>query len=1053
MSTQNEDVSTPDEDVSTPDEDVSTPDEDVSTPDEDVSTLDEDVPTQDEDASTQDEDVSTQDEDAACVPACGGKECGDDGCGGSCGTCPGVAPYCVDFACAVAPACEPDCAGKECGDDGCGGDCGECPGVAPYCVDFVCALAPCEPDCGGKSCGDDGCGGSCGGCAPGESCNVAGQCQYGSQANGSFCGITAECTETMPNPQNPAEEIGNPAYPGCLSDQCDSDFCIQNFVGGEFALLEACSVHCTIVVDEINNASGLPGADGVQDPGSPFTDCTSFVDDGPFGAAHWECVSFGAPGSPATAICVPGTTFEECSSNDDCPPSETCEITMLGTGGLTVTQRCFAEKVAGTWGGVSDVGGACNDDPFVGDRLLCNGGLCSTVSGCLTFCSDDENCDTAGEGVCDSGECSNWPGKECTEDFECSWFECGAPFQLFSDLPGYLTQMCNPIGCDDVSECPDGSYCRFFWNGEEDAELAGWAHACLGETEGGAELGDECDPDPDDNIPGATCKAADLCIGGRCSAICADDGHCDQDAPANQACIVEEVPFDPDDDGFYNYILPLKYCQAFEHTGEIVDCFSELTCAAGESCTPYEVENWIEDPENAGEMILDPDAPYVLEGACTQNDPDQVYGTWGDPCGVAGTNPCESFCLGADASIGLPGVCTNLCESHADCPPFSSGDEEVQGRCTSRFRAAWGGDFDSITNDLWYSLCDVSSASSQEDCSNDGVCALESETCVGYTINFGPDYPAKTEYICDTIDEAGTVPTKSLGDECVPEAVDVFGDPTVDCKGLYCLGEPVPAFAAAQKFYCSRACNPAAEEPCEGGSPDMGCFERIVQPKAGAYADNAAGIFMCMKDQDCAPCGLSEECPGDRVCANLGTDDESNAYFACVPSCSPDSGACGASTCNQGSDALGTEVWGCFELDGGNPVNFCLEAQPCGDGTCSASETCSSCPSDCGECPAGGACLNADDLATIETQDVQGVATTAGTECLFAGDPAACATEKIVDQTGLSEPCADCYSGVFVCSISNCLAQCVPPNEASLACQECVAESCASVFTECSGLE
>ena len=68
-------------------------------------------------------------------------------------------------------ACKPGCEGKECGDDGCGGSCGECvEGVT--CCEGVC----CTPDCEGKTCGDDGCGGSCGEWAEVEGC-VNGACE------------------------------------------------------------------------------------------------------------------------------------------------------------------------------------------------------------------------------------------------------------------------------------------------------------------------------------------------------------------------------------------------------------------------------------------------------------------------------------------------------------------------------------------------------------------------------------------------------------------------------------------------------------------------------------------------------------------------------------------------------------------------------------------------------------------------------------------------------------------------------------------------------------
>ncbi len=165
---------------------------------------------------------------SSCTPSCTGKECGDDGCGGSCGSCTSVpADYCLNsttlrdysgtgtcssfkctypytdktcqYGCANGKCnttCTPSCTGKECGDDGCGGSCGGCSNPpADYCLnsttlrdytgfsscvnnkcdykykDTTCTSGcangkclNCVPDCTNKQCGDDGCGGSCGSC-------------------------------------------------------------------------------------------------------------------------------------------------------------------------------------------------------------------------------------------------------------------------------------------------------------------------------------------------------------------------------------------------------------------------------------------------------------------------------------------------------------------------------------------------------------------------------------------------------------------------------------------------------------------------------------------------------------------------------------------------------------------------------------------------------------------------------------------------------------------------------------------------------------------------
>jgi len=102
-----------------------------------------------------------------CVPVCDGKYCGDDGCGGVCGTCAGADVCNEPTGRCVAPGstCVGSCRGKKCGDDGCGASCGTC-GVGSMCAvtEGVCVglsgcdhMKPvCEQHCGkGKYCGTD----------------------------------------------------------------------------------------------------------------------------------------------------------------------------------------------------------------------------------------------------------------------------------------------------------------------------------------------------------------------------------------------------------------------------------------------------------------------------------------------------------------------------------------------------------------------------------------------------------------------------------------------------------------------------------------------------------------------------------------------------------------------------------------------------------------------------------------------------------------------------------------------------------------------------------
>ncbi len=110
---------------------------------------------------------------ATCTPACGGKACGDNGCGGECGTCEvgdecNAQQQCVSI-------CVPSCTGKTCGPDGCGGTCGTCTDGATCTATGTCQ-GPCVPDCTDRTCGSDGCGGSCGTCPSDLECGSQHTC-------------------------------------------------------------------------------------------------------------------------------------------------------------------------------------------------------------------------------------------------------------------------------------------------------------------------------------------------------------------------------------------------------------------------------------------------------------------------------------------------------------------------------------------------------------------------------------------------------------------------------------------------------------------------------------------------------------------------------------------------------------------------------------------------------------------------------------------------------------------------------------------------------------
>ena len=101
----------------------------------------------------------------ACRGTCTGRQCGSNGCGGSCGGCVSGEVCSAAGQCVNRNECVPQCNGRTCGDNGCGGRCGFC-GAGLGCRDGNCTTAACTPNCllangQPKPCGSDSCGSAC----------------------------------------------------------------------------------------------------------------------------------------------------------------------------------------------------------------------------------------------------------------------------------------------------------------------------------------------------------------------------------------------------------------------------------------------------------------------------------------------------------------------------------------------------------------------------------------------------------------------------------------------------------------------------------------------------------------------------------------------------------------------------------------------------------------------------------------------------------------------------------------------------------------------------
>ncbi len=755
--------------------------------------------------------------------------------------------------------------------------------------------------CGLRECGTFG-NLNCGDCSdkPGTECNDQGRCVVPGQPLGAFCGLTSTCSESSAN------------FPACLDEQCDTNLCLSNTSGGAFALTffrdwvnvfagSYCTAACNIYKD--SNNDGVNDADA-QDDCNPAD-----IVDGPVGNAM-RCVNFAPIDSNPVGLCIAGSAFSRCDEPSDCPAGETCELgSVLGI----LEGRCVAKYKAGDWGDVVGIGGECNADPEVGDGVaLCEAGYCEFF-GCATSCGGDDDCLTVATGVCSGGTCTGKPGTTCTDDADCSSFECGA--LDLGDLGAF--GRCGPKTCADEYGCGPGFTCSWGWNGS--VRNPGPDNSCLRELADGEDLGEACDPDPTDNDivnGGAVCKS-DLCLGARCSQVCSSDEQCgdgglcgyyefsdamiacdeDADCGAGNACTME-------DGACYNastfeyiraeedtFVLGLNFCNSLE--GSTGSCLSHTDCGASESCELYLQQNYLQDGS------VDPDAPVVMAGACL---PAQGPGELGDEC--TDFSDCKSgFCIPITDTFA---ICSEPCTASADCGSFNIGEDAVNGVCNS-YLYSFAGDLERFQNFTYVGLC-VFDFGSTADCADDFTCEAATEACFPNAIaGNDPTKASNVEYLCfqvwETAEQAGT---KQLGEACDPEAE------VGECASGFCT----PEVGDETTGYCSQLCN--AGDDCGGG--DLSCTELVRVPRAGAYAANTGTFGLCLKDQECGGCTSHLDCPGSLVCANLGT--AGTPAYQCVPGCETVDD-CAAETvsdaCNTATDEFGETAMGCFRPNN----NYC----------------------------------------------------------------------------------------------------------------------------------
>jgi hypothetical protein len=410
--------------------------------------------------------------------------------------------------------CYPDCEnGKNCGADGCGGSCGTCSDGENCYQDGICAVhcgnGSCEPDLGEE------CSSSCL-----EDCGECSVCGDGVCADDEDCYLCPEdCEYPATCPENDGCIIwGNP---GCAECECQECVCDQDSTCCDVAWDGECVELCS---DCVPNADCGPtlGCTPSNDPGCGGCACEAEVcaNDSFCCSSGWDSLCIAACedilGIQCPLVCSAtqlincagtGCTYKSWMGDNYCDSSLNCEETDFDGGDCTPCypdcesgKNCGDDGCGGSCGTCSD-GENCYEDGIC--AIHCGNDSCEPELGeeCSSCPGDCGECSVCGDGVCATDEdcylCSEdceYPAA-CPENDGCSiWGN-----------PGCAECECQECVCDQDSTCCD----------------VAWDNDCV-------ELCSDCMPSSDcEPQPGCLTSDGPGCGGCECEAeVCAMDSFC-----------------------------------------------------------------------------------------------------------------------------------------------------------------------------------------------------------------------------------------------------------------------------------------------------------------------------------------------------------------------------------------------------------------------------------------------------------------------------------------------------------------------------------------------
>ena len=874
----------------------------------------------------------------SCQPNCFWNQCGPDGCGGLCGTCPN-GWSCEGNSC----VCKPTCLGKECGTDGCGGLCGVCSGG------FACSSSGhcgCTSDCVGKECGPDGCNGSCGTCQLNAQCTNNGSCLPFLCNPGDL-----ECDGNMrlicPDNGGDWVKLGE-CEPGtwCVNGLCKPWACTPGEKRCEGNGVSQCAANGAGWLSPVLCPTGTVCNSGVCVPSSgcgdiPSAGCcdgtkavlclngTILVNDcGSTGCGWTSNGSYGCGGTGPDPtglfpLACPGTCHPECDAkqcgSDGCGGS--CGTCPLGFGceDGACTPVCLPQ-CAGKACGDDGCGGTCG---FCSTDQECKAGICTKPLSCSDMMMCARNCVTQGP-VCQQKCSAGASGLELTE-FNALWTcvaslcPTGAPSACFdqavlgtcytkyleciSCMPACTGKSCGPDTCGgSCGQCDSQSQCV---NGQCQPVCV---PVCAGKECGSNGCGGSCGI----CLTGYECKGGKcewpcqpLCTGKQCGndgcggscGICGTGTTCSPDGLCQPTTVCGDGKCDP----------LVESCSSCA-----VDCG---TCTNGCSTSP---------------------TPGCANCSCQScvcaSHPECCTLAWGpqcvDACKACGGCGCTATCsgkeCGPDGCGGLCGTCAagNTCQSGKcipTCVPNCSGKTCGSNGCGGTCGSCPNGET-CQNNQCFQGL----SCTAILDCAL-GCVATGGTTCIFACMDQGtPD--GKTKFM-------------SLA-QCA--AQQCAADMTEQCFVTAIKGPCI------NQYYTCVECTPScAAKKC---GPD-GCGGSCGTCPTGTACENYNCVGTCAPQCAGKQCG-SDGCGGS--CGTCAPGLNCSATGICQPICVPN---CTGKQC--GLDGCGGSCGSCPAGTVCSPSNKCIPSGPiCGDGTCTASigETCSNCPKDCGTC--GNGCVS-----------------------------------------------------------------------------------------------